>query len=439
MKHKVLHVIVMFTVISFVLSGCSLLDFFSADNLLKAPKLTGENAALQRAFEEAVGKDVSLFTPISGENRASYVFFDANNDGNDEAIVFYSLNSNLSVVHMHLLSANSEKWYSVADMIGSGTGVYKVDFFNLDGNSDMEIAVSWTADDSQKEKKLSIYKISGLGEKNENTIVSLATIQMADYICFDIDSDNTNELLYFYFGSDNANQAFNTRLLDYDIKSETFLPVSDISLKQQISSVLNISVNKHKSEYSVLVDSLLNDGMYYTEIISYDSELSVLSLPEDESGPVAARTLRSSSVLCTDFNGDGLIDIPLPLNHDESYFVGKTDTIQSQALFLEWITYSPDEIREFGKFFENSFEGYRMRIDKLFEHYYFVYDYSSKLLQVCLKNLDEENNVVFTVECENSNRNDVFDSDEIEFDISVTSKGEAMNITENFVKDLISY
>lgn len=74
MKHKVLHVIVMLTVISFVLSGCSLLDFFSADNLLKAPKLTGENAALQRAFEEAVGKDVSLFTPISGENRASYVF-----------------------------------------------------------------------------------------------------------------------------------------------------------------------------------------------------------------------------------------------------------------------------------------------------------------------------------------------------------------------------
>lgn len=340
---------------------------------------------------------------------------------------------------MHLLSTNSEKWYSVADIIGSGTGVYKVDFFNLDGNSDMEIAVSWTADDSQKEKKLSIYKISGLGEKNENTIVSLATIQMADYICFDIDSDNTNELLYFYFGSDNANQAFNTRLLDYDIKSETFLPVSDISLKQQISSVLNISVNKHKADYSVLVDSLLSDGMYYTEIISYDSELSVLSLPEDESGPVAARTLRSSSVLCTDFNGDGLIDIPLPLNYDESYFVGKTDTIQSQALFLEWISYSPDEIREFGKFFENSFEGYRMRIDKLFEHYYFVYDYSSKLLQVCLKNLDEENNVVFTVECENSNWNDVYDSDEIEFDISVTSKGEAMNITENFVKDLISY
>ncbi len=439
MKYKAMQSVVVLTIIAFMLSGCSLLDFFSADSLLKAPKLTGENAALQHTFEEAVGKDVSLFTPIAGENRASYIFFDANNDGTDEAIVFYALNSNLSVVHMHLLSRNSDKWYSVADIIGSGTGVYKVDFFNLDENPDMEIAVSWTADDSQKEKKLAIYKISGYEEHNENTIVSLATIQMADYICFDIDSDNTDELLYFYFGSDNVNASFSIRLLDYDLKSQTFLPVSDVSLNHQISAILKISVNKHKSDYSMIVDTLLNDGMYYTEIIFFDSELSVLSLPENENGPVASRTVRASSVLSSDFNGDGLIDIPLALPYEESYFIGKTDTIQSQVHFLEWITYSPDEIKEFGKFFENSFEGYRMRIDKLFEHYYFVYDYSSKVLQVCLKNFDEENNVVFTVECKNSNQNDVHDFDDIEFDIAVTSKGEAMNITENFIKDLISY
>ena len=89
MKIRIIRTAALITMAVLLLSGCSLLDFFSSENLLKAPRLTGENAALQQAFENAVGKEISLFTPISGEFRSSYIRTDINNDKNEENGMYY--------------------------------------------------------------------------------------------------------------------------------------------------------------------------------------------------------------------------------------------------------------------------------------------------------------------------------------------------------------
>ena len=178
----------------FLFSSCSFIDFFSADSLLRAPRLTGDNAALQAAFEEEVGKDVSLFSPLSGDHRSAYILFDAYDDGIDEAIVFYSLNSNRSVLHMHLLKQENGIWKSVSDIIGSGTEVYSVDFFDIDDSDDVEIAVCWTDADLRREKKLSIYKTND----SLTSLSSVATIPVADYFYLDLDKDSDNELIYTY-------------------------------------------------------------------------------------------------------------------------------------------------------------------------------------------------------------------------------------------------
>ena len=179
MKVKNLKAVIVLTILVFTFSGCSLVNLVSAESLLRPPKLTGENAALQTTFENSVGSDVSLYAPIAGDYRTSYIFFDMNFDGNDEAVVFYSLNSNSSVVHMHLLSQYNNEWYSVADIIGSGTEVYKVDFCNIDSSRNSEIAVIWSLDDSKREKTLSFYKVNSYDEAVENAVISIATIQIA--------------------------------------------------------------------------------------------------------------------------------------------------------------------------------------------------------------------------------------------------------------------
>ena len=141
-------------------NACAMFDLFSVDELMRTPKLTGENALIQQAFEEAVGNSVSLLSPVSGEYRSAYVLNDIDGDTYDEALVFYKNNQTASDVHMHLLDFDGKEWFSVADVVGNGTDVYSIEFCNLDQGNLLEIAVVWTMPDAARSKNLVIYKIS---------------------------------------------------------------------------------------------------------------------------------------------------------------------------------------------------------------------------------------------------------------------------------------
>ena len=84
--------IVVITVIAAAFAGCSVFNVFSVDSLIKAPRLTGENAEIQKAFESAVGKDAVLVRPVSGEYRSAYVLRDYDGDGDYDrsALVTFS-------------------------------------------------------------------------------------------------------------------------------------------------------------------------------------------------------------------------------------------------------------------------------------------------------------------------------------------------------------
>lgn len=432
--------VVLIIVLAFSFSGCSLIDFFSADALLKAPGLTGENAALQKAVESAVGSDIILYTPIAGEHRASYILFDANNDKNDEAVVFYSFNSNESVVHMMLLS-NKDEWVPVADLTGSGTEVYKVDFCNIDTSQGLEIAVIWSLDDSKREKTLSLYKINSLESGHENALTSVVTVQVLDYMCFDIDSDSINELLYFYFNSTDEQYAVSARLLDYIPQDSSYVPVSDISLSLPISSFFNLTSAKENNDYIIYLDCVSPAGDYFTEIISYDYENSALNKVMVNDEYISSKTIRKNQISCVDFNKDGLIDIPCQLDYEDSYVVGYSETALIKMTFVSWYCYSENDFYEIGKYFLNDFDSFTMKIDELYDDYYFVYDYANSVTQLRLKDYNEENNVVFSVICEDvvSDFNALLQDDESKSSINIiiSAKGESLGFSEAFIESII--
>ncbi len=432
--------VVLIIVLAFSFSGCSLIDFFSADALLKAPGLTGENAALQKAVESAVGSDIILYTPIAGEHRASYILFDANNDKNDEAVVFYSFNSNESVVHMMLLS-NKDEWVPVADLTGSGTEVYKVDFCNIDTSQGLEIAVIWSLDDSKREKTLSLYKINSLESGYENALTSVVTVQVLDYMCFDIDSDSINELLYFYFNSTDEQYAVSARLLDYIPQDSSYVPVSDISLSLPISSFFNLTSAKENNDYIIYLDCVSPAGDYFTEIISYDYENSALNKVMVNDEYISSKTIRKNQISCVDFNKDGLIDIPCQLDYEDSYVVGYSETALIKMTFVSWHCYSENDFYEIGKYFLNDFDSFTMKIDELYDDYYFVYDYANSVTQLRLKDYNEENNVVFSVICEDvvSDFNALLQDDERKSSINIiiSAKGESLGFSEAFIESII--
>ena len=425
-------------VVSF--TGCSMFDFFAIDSLLKPPKLTGEKSELQQAFESAVGTDIRLFTPLVGDNRGSYVIFDANADGNDEAVVFYSFNDNASVVHMHLLTQIDEKWESVDDLVGSGTDIYKVDFYNIDNSRMLEIGVVWSLDDSKKEKNLSVYRISSLEPSSEDALNSLATIQMADYSFCDVDGDNANELLYFYFGGASGVSA---RLIDYDGLENTFLPLSEVSLPFQFSSLVQLAYDKAGNDIRFYVDCKYSADEYFSEIIIYSRDNDALYIPTHNNKYISSLSRRYCEVFCSDFDRDGYLDIPVHVDYDASYVLSDTEENETSLDFVNWLSYSDGIFNSRGKYFMNYSDGYALRIDTIIDKYYIVYDDVNNIVQVRINDSADENNIIFSLSCNTGDSVSIIpdgllgDKNKNEYNVVVSAKGEAYSFTENFIRSLI--
>ena len=130
----------------FLFSGCSL-RFTALPNLLRPPKPIGEYSGLQESFESyvatATGKNFLLKTPITGDYRSSFIMYDMDNDGEEEAFVFYTPNKDQSTVRVHFMDSQNGKWNIHNDFPGIGSDVYSVSFADLDEDGISELIVGW--------------------------------------------------------------------------------------------------------------------------------------------------------------------------------------------------------------------------------------------------------------------------------------------------------
>ena len=79
--------------VSLLLAGCSAEG--NVETLLRAPQLSGESAALQKALNSYLGGSATLKYPASGDFLSPFAFGDWDGDGVDEAAVLY-----LSLIHI---------------------------------------------------------------------------------------------------------------------------------------------------------------------------------------------------------------------------------------------------------------------------------------------------------------------------------------------------
>ena len=120
-------------------TGCSGTKMKSPTGLMRPPLSAGVDSELKSAFlSAATGKgkaasasEISLISPLSGDHRSAFVLHDIDNDGVNEALVFYKLESEPSKEHMNVLDNVNGKWVSVNDFSGTGTGVNIVSFVQM--------------------------------------------------------------------------------------------------------------------------------------------------------------------------------------------------------------------------------------------------------------------------------------------------------------------
>ena len=77
-----------------LLAGCSAAG--DVETLLRAPQLSGESAALQKALNNYLGGSATLKYPASGDFLSPFAFGDWDGDGTDEAAVLYTTDTTSS-------------------------------------------------------------------------------------------------------------------------------------------------------------------------------------------------------------------------------------------------------------------------------------------------------------------------------------------------------
>ena len=370
-------------------SGCSL-NFFSVESLMSPPSQSGKNGEVQEAFKKLMAeKTVQLRTPQSGDYQTSFVLFDVNADGQEEAIVFYTDSAIDTSVRMSFMECVNETWIISGDVKGGGSGVYDVSFSDMDNDGVYEILVGWTLFDTKTAKIVSIYEVA-VGDNGVYILNTLGNEYYNFKSVTDFNGDEKDDLVLVYLDDTGETQKSYFRCFSLS-KNNEFVKYGDVELDNHISSVSKIqydTVRRGGEECKrVFIDCLKTETSMFTEMLYWDFE--DLKIVRYIKNPITS-TLRSSKVFCRDIDGDGLLEIPsnTKLNGDEKLLTVKKSGEQFTFTMLEWRNCISDKSEGSVNTVFNPIDTYLYRVTRVDEVTVF-YDSLNQSLKFCLWDAEE--------------------------------------------------
>lgn len=419
------------------LSSCTVLDFFSVESLIRAPKITGEYSLLQSAFESTAGGGTTVVAPVAGEYRSAYSLTDIDGDGIDEALVFYSRGGAEEAVRMNLLVYSSKQWKSIGDISGNGSGVYEVSFCDFDGDTCKEIAVVWsTADSGASDRTMTVFSVSG-GKGVISGFSSLASIQVDSFMFHDFCAGGGEEIFYLCHEGSSKQSGLYTQLLTFGEGGGVPNPVSRISLDSAVASVEKMRCEENASGSRIFLDCKNSSGAFFTEIIDFNEEKSAFSkAPGAVNSYASGKTSRTCPLYCTDIDGDGTTEIPADIAFCNGAVLKNSQG--RSASMIEWRELSDGDFGGKVKYFVNFNDGYRLCMDSLYDIAYITYDSSSRTARWYRadgsRTDSPSSGILFSVIFTGRNPDE---AEEDNYLIVVTGLGEEMNIKSSYISSLI--
>lgn len=328
---KRLKVLISILLVAALFSGCSSFRLASSvDELIFPVSPQGNDAAVQNALSQYTNEGYSLKSPSGGEYTSSYIFFDIDNDKEEEAIVFYEAAKNLGLINMAIIEKVGGKndWQVVYNLTSENADIYSIDFSDLTGDGVPEFLVLWDVIKNSSSHLLSVYQQSGAvgADYSLSEIGNSLTINY--YIAVDLKGRGINDVLAFAIDSGDSVSASAT-LYSYEDGRK---PLGKTKLDGHISSYRSIVSAENDGKTVVFADAVKSNGtQMLTEIIMWsDFYDSVVSPFYSYDSGVTRKTTRSAMVSSCDINGDGIIEVPL----DSDYEVNS-----GRASTVDWCRY----------------------------------------------------------------------------------------------------
>ncbi len=309
-----------------MLTGCEAFTF-SVDELLVAPSISDEQAALKQALYDNVGQSVTLAYPQSGDYRSAFVITDLDGDGNDEALVFYTASSATASatgenVRVAVFDKDSDgDWHAMYEVAGGGSSVDTVIVTSYDNVTDIVIGYGTSVHD---ESVVSIYRY-------ENGVLrSTYDGWYTEMISADIDLCGTDEIVLFKKSGTSVSVGVikSSDGLSY-VTAERMLTTSVSSISNYVCGIL------YGETGALFIDVTDEDGYLLTEVVYLVGDtLTCLSSQDSE---LLWITERTGGYLSMDYDGDGVVEVPT-LGLFSGYSSGS-----GVEYMVNWLSYSEEE------------------------------------------------------------------------------------------------
>ncbi len=434
-------ILILLSVLSSCDSGSLILP---ADSLLSPPLYYEEYEELVESFEKNIESETTLCNPQRGSYRSAIIVEDIDSDGNQEAVIFYKNNSDMSVAAMHYFDFVGEKWISFGDFKGYGVGIDNVNITDMDSDGKKEILVLWNTSGASSGNILSVYRMDTVTKKYK---------EIANESCFlseviDIDGNGRKDI--FIIGQNNLQTGIQKVAKSLRLNGDSVVLFGETKLDSNISGYTSVKTEKSSkaSPMRIYIDAIKGEHQMITEVVYWDSSKSELCSPFlDPETMINSSTLRYEPIGCTDINNDGIIDIPV-----QSIVFGKGDnilTVDTENIFLtEWKSLTSSGLVPVAYTLVNYPDGYMIKLNKSELNSLGIRNYRSQncwIIYSADNNGVPVNELYSVIKIPVQKWNDkkysayipIIENEENVVCAFVTSDGNSLGINEDFVKSRI--
>lgn len=323
-----------------LLAGCSMPgEQVQVEELLRAPKLSGDYGDVQTALNDWLGESAQLKYPMQGDLLSPFLLQDLDGDGRQDAAVLYTTAQSSNVCIAILQKDDADIWHVRQNVEGLADTVESVGLAQLQPGDATQLVVGYTA--AQGDHYLAVYSYT------DGVLSTILEQQYQQYLVEDITGGGNQDLILM------------STLEDGGVQIELLTVDKEGSFQQE--AVMGLSANRFAGCASVAA-GVGADGRHYLVLdgwtgISGNNLASVLlRFDEDTQQMVPADQISTEklytaslrnvpSLVSQDLDGDGIVEIPT--QPDEA---GLLNMSQSRRMdFIVWMDYtSPHPEKSFG-------------------------------------------------------------------------------------------
>ena len=315
-----------------LLTGCNITGV-DPQNLVRPPLPTGEREKIHQVLEAETGRDYKLKYPQRGEYRSAIIMHDMDGDGSSEAIALYQPSDGDGVTVM-FIGETGDTWKKIGSVTKTDVQIDQICFGDVNSDGTDEAIVGW-GNALNNTNEITVYSCSG-GE-----LLEIATEQAyTEMVVMDFDGDGFEEI--FTASLTNPNQQATARL--FRISKNAVETMGTADMDATVTRYISVTAGlTNEDQYGVVLDGAKTSGSaatYVTELIYWDEENNRLQNPFYDPNSFSANyMMRYTSVVSTDINDDGVIEIPI-VNTLPGYTVPAPD---ETCYVTNWHRYDSDE------------------------------------------------------------------------------------------------